>query len=74
MKCGLPSAMLCAIPNVKLVQALHALALSNVQLCIPKGQPAAFVKRLAPYLKGSAADTSMDAEQRKRALREEAER
>lgn len=50
------------------------MALSNVQLCIPKNRPATFVTRLAPYLKTAAMDKCMEPAERQAASREEAER
>ena len=56
------------------VQALHALALSNGQLCCPSANPASFVMRLAPYLKSAAQDKALSGEEQRAALRREAER
>ena len=56
------------------MQALHALALSNVHLCIPEGSPSSFVLRLAPYLKLAPTDKNLKPEEQRLAAREEAER
>ena len=65
--------------NLRLVissplQALHALALSNAQLCLSEANPASFVVRLAPYLKISTVDRSLTEEDQRLAVRQEAER
>lgn len=56
------------------LQALHALALSNLQLCVSGPNPSSFVLRLAPYLKIAAVNKGMAEEQQRQAVRQEAER
>ena len=56
------------------LQALHALALSNAQLCHSSANPASFVMRLTPYLKSAAQDKALSGERQRSALRQEAER
>lgn len=56
------------------LQALHALALSNVRLCMPEASPASSILRLAPYLKLTPIDISLTADVQRSAAREEAER
>ena len=56
------------------MQALHAMALSNAQLCYTSANPASFVMRLAPYLKSAAQDKAVGEVKQRLALRQEAER
>lgn len=56
------------------MQALHALALSNAQLCYNSANPSSFIMRLVPYLKSAAHDKALNGEKQRLALRQEAER
>lgn len=41
-------------PGFPYLLSLHALAVTDVELCMPSGNPAQFVQTLAPYLKAPA--------------------